>query len=462
MIDEATGVIDVAMGNSSSKQAPPSAVTYDVGHVLGTFTGGGTSGLAYLGVVGDYDDYFSNDVGRRAGGGTVVGDINSVGTEGWTLVVAHELGHQFDAGHTFNASVAGTNCNANSINPSSAYEPASGSTIMSYAGICGANDLQSSEDPVFHSASFEDINTYIANSSTDPSYDATPSSTTSLGNAIPAVDAGTTYTIPAQTPFSLTAVGTDGDADPLTYSWEQLDLGSPQSLPISDLGSGPIFRAFAPTDDPTRIFPRLEDQLAGVNTAALGEVLPTTTRDLNFRATVRDGNGGVASDDVVVSVIGTAGPFAVTSQTTATTLAGGSTETVSWSVADTNIAPISVSDVAIELSVDGGLTFPYMLAASVPNTGSATVTLPNIDASSARVRVSANGNIFFDISNVDFPIAIDPFAPGINFTQSGSDTRVVESSVAGFDDSYQLALNTNPNGSVTIDVVADAQGAGQH
>ena len=40
------------------------------------------------------------------------------------------------------------------------------------------------------------------------------------GNQIPEVDAGPNYTIPARTPFALTAIGTDEDAaDVLTYSW---------------------------------------------------------------------------------------------------------------------------------------------------------------------------------------------------------------------------------------------------
>ena len=216
----------------------------------------------------------------------------------------------------------------------------------------------------------------------------------------------------------------------MTYSWEQLDLGAPQSLPISDLGSGPIFRAFAPTTDPTRVFPRLEDQLAGVNTAAIGEVLPATNRDLNFRATVRDGKGGVASDDVMISVVA-GSPFAVTSQDTGATLTGGSTQTVTWDVAGTDGGLIHVSDVSIDLSVDGGLTYPYSLAGSTANDGATSVTLPNLEAAAARVRVSAVGNIFFDINDFDFPIQIDPLASGIDFTESSGDTRPVESTVRG-------------------------------
>ena len=431
LINETTGVLDGVIGSAA----------YDIGHVLGTFAGGGISGLAYLGVVG------SNTL--KGGGGTVVGDINSVGGEGWTLVIAHEFGHQFDAGHTFNASVAGTNCNSGSRDASSAYEPASGSTIMSYAGICGANNLQNSEDPVFHSASFEDINAYMGTAR------GGPNSTTAISNDVPSVDAGSDYTIPAETPFSLTAVGTDSDA--LTYSWEQLDLGPPQSLPISDLGSGPIFRAFAPTDDPVRIFPRLEDQLAGVNTAQKGEVLPTTNRALNFRATVRDDKGGVASDDVVVTVVDTPMPFSVTSHSAGTNLMGGTVQSITWDVGGTDTGAIGVANVAIDLSVDGGLTYPYTLLSSTANDGSENITLPNINAGQARYRVSAVGNIFFDINDSDFSITADLTLPGIQLTETDGDTRPVEANTAGFEDTYDITLNTNPGGNVVIDIATDGE-----
>ncbi|QDV83430.1 Calx-beta domain-containing protein [Planctomycetes bacterium TBK1r] len=432
LINQGTGVFDTIIGPDS----------YDVGHILGTFGGGGTSGLAYLGVVGSSS--------LKGGGATVVGNISSVGSEGWNLVVAHELGHQFSARHTFNASVAGTNCNSTTYDPASAYEPASGSTIMSYAGICGANDLQSTEDPVFHSASVEDISDYITTQT-----GADPSSTTPLANDVPTVNAGIDYTIPAETPFALTAVGSD--ADPLSYSWEQLDLGTPQSLPLTDLGNGPIFRAFAPTNDPTRVFPRLDDLLNGVDTAATGEVLPSISRDLNFRATVRDGHGGVSSDDMVITVDSTSGPFAITSFNTSSILTGGSFETVTWDVAGTNAGAINVSDVAIEMSADGGLTYPYVLASATANDGTQTVTIPNVNLTSARLRVRALGNVFFDVNDANLTVTSDSGQPGVVFAQSGGDTRPFEATGPGLDDSYDLSLNGDPAGSVTIEIAADSQ-----
>ena len=40
---------------------------------------------------------------------------------------------------------------------------------------------------------------------------------------------------------------------------------------------------------------------------------------------------------------------------------------MTWNVANTTAAPVSTANVEIALSVDGGYTFPYILAASTPN-----------------------------------------------------------------------------------------------
>ncbi|MCO8121088.1 M12 family metallo-peptidase [Stieleria sp. TO1_6] len=433
MLNQNTAILDGILGNSG----------YDIGHVFGSAMSGG-QGLATLGSAGN---------GSFKGRGASISS-NPQGPS-WVNLVAHEFGHQFDANHTFNANAFGST--SGSRNAANAYEPASGSTLMSYAGIAGdssGNDnLQSSPDSYFHAASFEDIQQHIASV-------ATPFSTTPISNGVPTIDGGADYTIPAGTPFQLTAAGSDADAgDTLTYTWEQLDLGPAMSLPITDNGSSPLFRSFLPSESPTRVFPRLSDLADNVNTAAIGEALPTTTRDLNFRASVRDSQGGVNSDDVLISVVDTGTPFAITSPNTAVNWSGGTSQTIVWSVAGTNAGSINVATVGIDLSLDGGVTYPFVLDPATPNDGSYTLNVPNIDATEARLRVRANGNVFFDISDANFTITANAGGAGISISESDGSTSVSEDGVIGGagSDSYTLALNTPPSGSVEITVVADGQ-----
>ncbi|MCU1394313.1 MAG: hypothetical protein JWM34_2741 [Ilumatobacteraceae bacterium] len=383
--------IDNVIGNAN----------YDVGHVFTT----GAGGLADLGVIGQ--------TGFKAMG--VTGTSSPTGDAYWVDYVAHELGHEFGGDHTFQG-VQGS-CGGNG-NPSTDVEPGSGTTIMAYAGICGTDDLQnrapgSSSDPYFSAKSYEQIEAVM---------DGFPGAVSNTGNSIPTVTSvgGTSFVVPVRTPFALTASGTDANSDSLTYAWEQYDTGALRALDAASKPDGALFRSQVPSTSGTRYFPKLASIAAGTTDASTGncpalpggldcfsEYLPTTARTLHFRATVRDNRlngGGVNSADATVTVAGSA-PFRVTSPNTATTFASGSTQTVTWDVAGTTAAPFNTANVDICMSSDGGATFPTLLAGAVPNTGTASVTLPNTSTTHARFVVKASGGIFFDMSDADLTLS---------------------------------------------------------
>ncbi|MFM5137734.1 GlyGly-CTERM sorting domain-containing protein [Aeromonas media] len=363
---------NVTVQQNAQTQAGTKLGPFDIGHVVNT--GGG--GLAGLGVLCTAE--------KSAG---MTGSPNPVGDAFFIDYVAHEIGHQFGADHTFNGTTG--SCGGGNREASQAWEPGSGSSIMAYAGICGEENLQANSLPYFHSKSIEQMRAHMATV-------ASCGSSQSLTNNAPQVAAGNDYVIPANTPFVLKGAGADLDQDPLSYTWEQIDLGT-ESFSVASMvddGSRPLFRFVAPTALPERTLPSLPSLLS--NTLAKGEAWPATNRELNFRLTARDGKGGVASDDMKIQVVNTGSAFRLTSPLV-TPLGAGANQTIGWDVAGTNAAPINCSKVDLSLTRDEGVSWT-LLASGQPNSGSASVTIPAGNDGTARLKVACSDNLFFAIS----------------------------------------------------------------
>ncbi len=355
---------------------------YDMGHVFST--GGG--GVAYLGCICQN--------GAKARG--VTGLPSPVGDPFYIDYVAHEMGHQYGGNHSFNSVTSG--CGGGNRNAGTAWEPGSASTIMGYAGLCGGDNLQNNSDAYFHSGNFSEMVIY-----TQYGAGNTCPAITNTGNTPPTITVQASgFVIPINTPFQLTGSATDAETpNTLTYCWEELDLG-PAGTVNNPSGDAPIVRSLNPDVSPTRTVPRISNLIN--NTALYGERLPSYSRNLTFRLTVRDNSGGVDYDQVAFTADASAGPFLVSSPNTNVTWNTNSPQTVTWDVANTSAAPVNCLLVNIKLSTDGGLTFPATLISNTANDGTESVTLPGVNSTTARIKVESAGNIFFDISNVNFTL----------------------------------------------------------
>jgi hypothetical protein len=352
--------------------------SYDIGHVFGTFPQGRGEGRVCV-------------EGRKGRG---VSGLPRPTAEFFAIqLVVHEIGHQFGANHSFNSTAR--TCEGRR-QAESAWEPGSGSTIMSYAGLCGPDNVARLGDDYFHTGSLDEMLDWVSGGA-----GAGCGEVSASGNRPPSAEAGKRRKIPVGTPFELSGSGRDPDGDSLTFVWEQFDLGPP-SPPMSDDGLRPLFRSYPPVTEPTRVIPRIADLRRGRETVR--EILPSTKRKLTFRLTVRDGRGGVARDTVVLRVEDGAGPFRVLAPRKRDEWRAGGEESVEWDVAGTRGRPIRCRYVDLWLSTDGGVSFPTLLLERTPNDGFATVTVPSEPTTRARVKVSCAKSIFFAISGGDFTL----------------------------------------------------------
>ena len=331
---------------------------FDIGHVLHTYSSGDNwsgGGIARLNAL------CIDNSGKGAGwSGSFDNQRN-----GWINLFAHEVGHMCGAKHTFNGT--GGSCTDN-ISENTAYEIGSGSTIMSYARICGQGQNQVSDNTIdnyFHSNSLEviinrnntvaDCYTVFETNNIVPSLEINPCSVEE-------------YKIPMNTPFRLAAQASESNADQnLTYAWEQYDEdgeGSPTQgligLEAANLLHAPLFRNFAPTSNPERIFPRIENILSGVMNDF--EVLPLVEREITMRMIVRDnfeGGGAIAMDEISIDVENGPFEFISPSMNTESVFDAGTTMAIDW---ETNGSDDLCDKVSISLSTNGGTSFDIPIA----------------------------------------------------------------------------------------------------
>ncbi|MGK4566776.1 T9SS type A sorting domain-containing protein [Flavobacterium sp. 3HN19-14] len=318
--------------------------------------------------------------------------------------VAHEMGHQYGANHTFNSETG--SCSGNR-NASTAVEPGSGTTIMAYAGICAPQNVANHSEAHFSYRSMMEMDLKVSGSGTCSVNTVNP-------NQHPVIATLTNYTIPISTAFVLKGNGTDPENDALTYCWEQSDAGTASSVPNAATSVSPNFRSRTPSTSPDRYMPILSSIIAN-NLTPTYEKVPSIERVMHFVLTVRDNNtvnGGQTDRKTMTLTFSGSTPFTVTAPTTNVSWPAFTTQTVTWNVASTDVAPISTPLVDIYISTNGGLTFPTLLASAVPNNGSANIIVPNNVGSTNRIMVMGHDNIFFDVSNTNFTITSAPL--GVN------------------------------------------------
>jgi len=424
---------------------------FDIGHLFGASGGGGNAGCIGCVCTNVLSTGGSATTSYKGAGFTSPSDGVPAGDSFDIDYVIHEMGHQMGANHTFTYGYEGSGVQI---------EPGSGTSIMAYAGVAtdtsgnSAYNVAAHSDALYCNKSITQIQTRLANAS------ASCAVSTDLAgiNSTPTANAGADYTIPISTAFKLTGSGTDADAtDVLTYNWEQNNAGTTattdaNSRVFGTKAAGPTFRIYPSSASPTRYFPQLSKVLAGNLVVATGndtewETCSSVGRALLFALTVRDNHPGMGQskiDTMVATVTATAGPFAVTSQnTTGINWTQGSSQTITWDVANTTTLAGS-ANVNIKLSTDGGLNFDTVLAANTPNDGTETITVPSVTGLNCRILVEPTGNIYYAVNSKAFTIGATCYnytlTPNAAIADSpGSTAGTATTSVINVPDSFSIS-----------------------
>lgn len=439
-----TDVIGWMSQNPTIVSSLVGTANFDIGHVYARYMGG-----AAIGVAGGITCTEGKARGCSAGNGS--GDYGDF----FVSVIGQEVGHQLSGGHTWNRCGGGGGRAGNT-----AFEPGSGSTILSYAGACGSDNIQFNTDLYFHSGSIEEIQFFFTESIGNNCGSFVPTTNHAPEVTLSYVD---NFFIPIGTPFELEGTASDPDGETVNYCWEEIDAG-PETPLGEPVGNTATFRTLPPVDHGHRYFPKIQTVIG--NQVDFAEQLPEYSRDLTFRLTARDNRpegGGVGWTDVAFKATALAGPFVVQEPNTASVIwRQGAYVEVRWDVANSNKAPVGCAIVDIQLSTDGGFTYPITLASATGNDGSQYVLVPDdVLSTKARVRVKAADNIFYDISNTNFRIeaaqtpsfgvSLDNDAAQICLPEVFS-TSLASASVLGFSEAISLdvAGGVPPGAEVTF------------
>lgn len=397
LIDQANNNVKAVIGVNN----------FDIGYTLCTAGGG----LAAVGALCDAN-------GKAAGVGYSSGSDD-------IAVLIHEMGHQFGSSHTFNANTGGCLNNATAAD---AFEPGAGISIMSYAGGCDPNSVGEKE-PFYHVRSLMVIADHISNQSSTCGTTVTGSNPISI-----AAITDTFFCIPQNTPFELTAPIVSHDANTaILYNWEQWDLGNFQSTESQNAlaTTGPLFKSHYPVEARVRAYPSVENIFAGTygdGQTGAGQRISKKERDIHFKLTVRSilngwGSYFIPDNDIHIRTAKTATNFRVTQPAQDESWNPGTPRTITWNVSQSDGDTVKCKWVNIFLSEDDGVSFPHLLVANAPNTGSYTLTVPNVSTTSGRIKVKASGGIFFDLAKGK--IAINGTTTGIQETSPSITKPVV-------------------------------------